>query len=140
MLLRPAERESIAEDVLSEQFSDGSLQAFFGWLVKHAGTDEAGRLIERIKDESMKQLATRLTVSQEPLEPVEEELARFRLEVILREIQRLKSRTREAEAGGDVDQVKRLSTMLAEKRAVAEGLKSVIGSSFSPRFQPGEER
>jgi hypothetical protein len=116
------------------------LKALFGWLAGHAGGEEAERLIEKMEDESMKRVAIRLTMSQEPLEPVKKQLARFRLEVILREIQQLKNQTREAEACGDIEQVKRLSALHNEKSAAAEELKIVVGSSFSPRSQPGAER
>lgn len=137
LLLRPAEREHVLEEITPVDFTDPVLRQLCEWIAAHAHDMDVKHVIEALSDPDLKREATSLVVSETPLGPVEKDVTRFRIEKLLRAMRDLRQRAKEAESCGATREVQALLAELNDLGATVERLRRVLGGPSGPLERMG---
>lgn len=137
LLLRPAERGPILEDIAPSDFASPLLSRLCEWIAAHGGNLEARKVVEGLDDDDLKRVATSLVVSETPLGPVEKDVTRFRIEKLVRAMRDVRQRINAAESGGATREVQALLAELSGLGATVDGLRSSLSGMSSLPCRPG---
>jgi DNA primase len=129
LLLRPAERAHILDEVTSGDFASPDLRRLCQWIVEHAGDKDVRTVIEEIEDVDLRTRATALAVSETPLGPVEKDVVRFRIEKLVRIMRETREKISAAEASGATREVHALLAELNDLGGAVDGLRRALGSA-----------
>ncbi|MBN1423142.1 DNA primase [Candidatus Fermentibacteria bacterium] len=137
LLLRPAERGSILEDIAPSDFVSPLLRRLYEWIALHGGDLEARKVVDKIEDTALKRVATGLTVSETPLGPVEKDVMRFKIEKLVRAMREVRQRIEAAESNGASREVQALLAELTDLGATVDGLRCTLSGMSSLPCRPG---
>ena len=137
LLLRPAERAYILDEISPSDFTNPLLRQLCEWVLAHAGALEVKRVVETMEDPDLRREATRLVVRETPLGPVEKDVTRFRIEKLVRTMRDLRQRVKRAEAAGAARELDALLAELNDVGAAVDGLRTILGGPSSSSRRMG---
>lgn len=128
LLLRPAERVYILDEILPEDFTDPTLARICEWISRHGLDLEAGKIVDALEDQALRQECTKLVMSEAPLGPVDKDVIRFKIEKLVRHMRDLRKRVEEAEGAGAKREVEGLLAQVGEIASEVERLRRMLNA------------
>ncbi len=126
LLLRPAERRQILAEVSPGDFEHPMLARLCEEVAAQPPGVDPGRVVQALGDPELRRLATRLAVGDDPLGPVEKDLARFKIERSVRQMRALRAQLRDAERRGSSSEVRALLATLRDLGATVDRIRSTL--------------